>query len=176
MQIAPVSPNPSTSVVMQPGKPFPMPPAPVLGIQGTPPSSPAPLINFPGIAAGNAFDIAKGSKVGMFSPTGSAKLDKLENDAAAFTINASAFGVKVDMLVSVQRLDATHVRITQQQAGKPATTADGTIVASRENYAEFLSSDGKKTKTVIQHDGKGQITIDTTVPSFGDAHLVLKKR
>ena len=134
-----------------------------------------PLIDFPGIAKGDLFDIAKGSKVGMFSPKGTASIDRFEPDAAAFHLIASTFGVKVDMLVTVERVDAGQVRLTTKTSDGKTGTVLGNIVATRQNYAEFVSTDGKAERTIIRHDGKGGITIDTVVPTFGAAHLVLQK-
>ncbi|MCW2974019.1 MAG: hypothetical protein JWN72_2292 [Thermoleophilia bacterium] len=150
----------------------PLPSAPVPG--GPVPVVP-PLFNFPGVAKGDLFDIAKGSKVGMFSPKGTASVDLFDASAAAFHIKAGAFGVNVDMLVAVQRLSDTQVKLTTTSADGKATTSVGDIVAARLNYAEFVSTDGKKEHTVIQADGKGAITLDAVVPTFGNAHLVLQK-
>ena len=134
-----------------------------------------PLIDFPGIAKGDVFDIAKGSKVGMFSPKGTASIDRFEPDAASFHLLASTFGVKVDMLVTVERVDDKQVRLTTLTADGKTGSVLGNIVATRQNYAEFVSADEKAERTIIRHDGKGGVTIDTVVPTFGAAHLVLQK-
>lgn len=134
-----------------------------------------PLFDFPGIRAGDSFDIAKGSKVGFLTPKGTADLSAFTSDGARFAIHAAAFGQKVDMDVLVERLDAMKVRITQTQAGKAPTMTEGRVVETRTNYSEFLGVDGT-TRTVISHDGTGQLVIDTTIPTLGAAHLVLQKR
>jgi hypothetical protein len=179
MQIAPAMLTAPSVVAPRPGNPWPMPKA-TLGVETlglvVPAAPAAPLFNFPGIKAGDTFNIAKGSKVGFIVPTGTANISLLEADRAAFRILAAAFGQKVDLTVTVQRISPELVRITQQPAGGGApTSAEGRIVVSRENYSEFVSTDGKADRTVISHDGKGQVVIDTVIPTFGKAHLVLQR-
>ncbi|MCW2920730.1 MAG: hypothetical protein JWL76_604 [Thermoleophilia bacterium] len=136
----------------------------------------APLIDFPGIAAGQVFDIVKGSKVGFLGVKGEATITRFDDEGASFAVKAGAFGVKVDVVVDVQRTGPETVRISSRGTGIPNMDADGTVVVSRTNYAEFLRSDGSGERTVIQHDGTGGIVIDTVVPTFGNAHLVLERR
>ena len=135
-----------------------------------------PVFDFPGVQAGAVFDIAKGSKVGFFSPKGTTTVDLLDAQRAAFHIKAGAFGVNVDMLVAVRRLNADQVELTQTKDGA-STKVVGNIVDVHTNYAEFVSTDGKAEHTVIQRDAAtGVITLDAVVPTFGNAHLVLAPR
>ncbi len=136
----------------------------------------APLIDFPGIEAGQVFDIVKGSKVGFLGVKGVATITRFEDDGASFAIKAGAFGIKVDVVVDVQRTGADTVRISSRGTGIPDTVADGRVVESRTNYAEFVRTDESNERTVIEHDGDGGIVIDTVVPTFGDAHLILERR
>ncbi len=135
----------------------------------------APLIDFPGIAAGQVFDIVKGSKVGFLGVKGEATITRFTDDGASFAVKAGAFGVKVDVVVDVQRTGADTVRISSRGSGIPDQQADGRIVESRTNYAEFARIDDPSQRTVISHDGRGGIVIDTVVPTFGNAHLVLAR-
>jgi hypothetical protein len=136
----------------------------------------APLIDFPGIAAGQVFDIVKGSKVGFLGVKGAATITRFDDDGASFAVKAGAFGVKVDVVVDVQRTGADTVRISSRGTGIPDTTAEGRVVESRTNYAEFVRTDASNERTVIEHDGSGGIVIDTVVPTFGNAHLILERR
>ena len=136
----------------------------------------APLIDFPGIAAGQVFDIVKGSKVGFLGVKGEATITRFDDEGASFAVKAGAFGIKVDVVVDVQRTGADTVRISSRGSGIPDTTVDGKVVVSRTNYAEFVQVDGANDRTVIQHDGNGGIVIDTVVPTFGNAHLLLERR
>lgn len=135
-----------------------------------------PVYDFPGIKAGDVFDIVKGSKVGFLGVKGVATITRFEDDGASFAIKAGAFGVKVDVVVDVQRTGADTVRISSRGTGIPDTVADGRVVESRTNYAEFERTDETNERTVIEHDGEGGIVIDTVVPTFGDAHLILERR
>lgn len=136
----------------------------------------ASLIDFPGIAAGDVFDIVKGSKVGFFKVGGEATVLRLDPDHATFKVKAGAFGMKVDVVVDVVQIGADLVRISSTGQGIPNTVADGRVVTSRTNFAEFERVDAPSEHTVLEHDGSGQLTIDTVVPTFGNAHLVLKRR
>jgi hypothetical protein len=135
------------------------------------------LIDFPGIAAGDAFDIVKGSKVGFLGVKGDADILRFDDDAASFHVRAGAFGVKVDVTVEVEQTGPDTVRISSRGTGIPDQSADGRIVASRTNYAEFVRTDDPTQRTVISRDAAtGRITIDTAVPGFGNAHLLLDER
>ncbi len=136
----------------------------------------ARLIDFPGIAAGDMFDVAKGSKVGIFGVKGEAQVTRLEDNAASFRVKAGAFGIKVDVVIDVERTGPETVRISSRGTGIPDQSGDGRIVASRTNYAEFVRVDNEAERTVISHDGNGRVTIDAVVPTFGNAHLLLDKR
>ncbi|MBC7459945.1 MAG: hypothetical protein H7287_01145 [Thermoleophilia bacterium] len=161
---------------IQPFAPVAVPaPLPVPPVPGGPVPVVPPLFNFPGIAKGDLFDLAKGSKVGMFSPKGTASVDLFDASAASFHIKAGAFGVNVDMLVAVQRISDKQVKLTTTSSDGKVTTSTGDILAARENFAEFVSTDGKNEHTIIQANGKGLVTLDAVVPTFGAAHLVLQK-
>lgn len=152
-------------------------PAPIEGaIDGVARLGSGPIIDFPGIVAGNQFDIVKGSKVGFLGVKGEAGILQLDDDHASFKIKAGALGVKVDLVVDVVRTGADTVRISSRGTGVPDTSAEGRIVAQRTNYAEFERIDNPRERTIIQHDGRGGIVIDTVVPTFGAAHLVLQRR
>lgn len=152
------------SLAISPVAPTPTP--------GTPPAVP-PLLDFPGLVAGSMFDIAKGSKVGFLTPHGTTSIDQIDAQSGVFHIKAGAFGVNVDMLVAVKRLNATQVELLTTKDGA-TSRAVGDIVATRTNYAEFVSTDGTNEHTVIARDAAtGVVTLDAAVPSFGKAHLVL---
>jgi hypothetical protein len=151
--------------------------APLEGaIDGVARLAPGPIIDFPGIVAGDQFDIVKGSKVGFLGVKGLAGILQLDDDNASFKIKAGAFGIKVDVVVDVVRTGPDTVRIDSRGSGIPDTSAEGRIVAQRTNYAEFERIDDPSERTIISHDGTGGIVIDTVVPTFGKAHLVLKRR
>lgn len=135
-----------------------------------------PLIDFPGISAGDRFDIAKGSKVGFLGVRGEASILSLADDDATFHVKAGALGVRVDVEVEVLRTGVDTVQISSRGSGIPDTTARGRIVEQRTNHVEFERIDDPTERTVISHDGRGNITIDTVVPTFGKAHLLLDKR
>jgi hypothetical protein len=135
-----------------------------------------PIVDFPGIATGDRFDIVKGSKVGFLGVKGEAEVLALTDDNASFKIRAGAFGVKVNVVVDVVRTGADTVRISSRGSGIPDQQAEGRVLASRTNFAEFERIDNPAERTAIAHDGNGRIEIDTVVPTFGQAHLVLVKR
>ena len=139
------------------------------------PGTRGPIVDFPGVQAGQEFDIVKGSKVGFFGGIkGAARIDAFTPDLAVFHVKAGKFGVKVDVEVRVERIDDTHVRISSKGSGIPDQSAIGEVVESRTDHAEFRIVDMDLKNTVIRRDGaNGQIVIDTEVPNFGDAHLVL---
>jgi hypothetical protein len=190
MQLAPITQLPAVNAPAAPARtdapaPFVAPtrpaidPAPAASLAGAIDGVAqllAPLIDFPGIAAGQVVDIVKGSKVGFLGVTGAATITRFEDDGASFAVKAGAFGIKVDVVVDVQRTGADTVRISSRGTGIPDTTADGKVIASRTNYAEFVRADGSNERTIIQHDGTGGIVIDTVVPTFGNAHLILERR
>lgn len=135
-----------------------------------------PLIDFPGIAAGDHFDIAKGSKVGFLGVRGDARILSLGDDDATFHVKAGTLGVRIDVEVEVLRTGVDTVQISSRGSGIPDTTARGRIVEQRTDYVEFERIDDPTERTVISHDGRGNITIETVVPTFGKAHLLLDKR
>ena len=134
-----------------------------------------PIVDFPGIEAGQSFDVVKGSKVGWMGVTGKAKIERFDADGATFRVTGGRFGLNVDVLVSVERIDDQHVRISSRGSGIPDMNAVGRIITSRTNFTEFERVDAPDEHTVISHDGNGGIVIDTVVPTFGAAHLVLER-
>ncbi|MCW2926129.1 MAG: hypothetical protein JWM86_97, partial [Thermoleophilia bacterium] len=60
-----------------------------------------PIVQFPGIVAGQAFDVVKGSKVGFLNVKGEANVLRMDPNAASFHVKAGAFGVKVDVQVDI---------------------------------------------------------------------------
>ncbi|MCB0878515.1 MAG: hypothetical protein KDC46_05990, partial [Thermoleophilia bacterium] len=134
------------------------------------------FIDFPGIEAGQQFDIVKGSKVGFLKVKGNADILRLADDGASFHVKAGAFGVKVDVTVDVERTGDDTVRISSHGSGIPDQTAEGRVVENRTDYVEFERIDAPDEHTIISHDGNGTLTIETVVPTFGTAHLVLARR
>lgn len=135
-----------------------------------------PVVDFPGIAAGDKFDILKGSKAGIFGVKGTAAIETFTPEQASFHVNASSFGFKVDLTVDVQRIDDEHVRLISHGSGAPDSESIGRVVESRTNYAHFVNEADASEHTIIVHDGKGGITIDTVVPKVGNAHLILGRQ
>jgi hypothetical protein len=135
-----------------------------------------PIYDFPGMATGDAFDIVKGSKVGPLGVKGEAQVLELGPNAARFHVKAGRFGIKVDVNVDIVQLDEKTVRISATGSGIPAMSEVGRVLETRTNYAVFEQVSDPSKRTVISHDGAGHVTIDTVVPTFGDAHLELEKR
>lgn len=134
-----------------------------------------PVFDFPGILKGDVYDLARGSKVGMFSPKGTATVELFTPDSASFHVIAGAFGVKADMHVAVTKFGEKQVQLVSTSADGKVNTVVGDIVNVHTNYAEFVSHDGKNEHTIIQRDAAGIIMMDTVIPTFGAAHLVLQK-
>jgi hypothetical protein len=136
----------------------------------------APIIDFPGVAAGQMFDVQKGSKVGPLGVKGEAGITLFQPDHATFHVKAGAFGIKVEVDVDIVQVDDTTVRISSHGTGVPDMSQLGRVVTTRTNYAEFEQVSDPTKHTVISSDGAGHVTIDTVVPTFGTAHLVLQRR
>jgi hypothetical protein len=136
----------------------------------------APIIDFPGVTAGQAFDVQKGSKVGPLGVKGEAGITLFQPDHAAFHVHAGAFGIKVDVDVDIVQVDDTTVRISSHGSGVPDMSELGRVVTTRTNFAEFEQVSDPSKHTVISSDGAGHVTIDTVVPTFGTAHLELQRR
>ncbi|MBC7460169.1 MAG: hypothetical protein H7287_02275 [Thermoleophilia bacterium] len=137
-------------------------------------SGSAPLLDFPKVAAGRSMAIVKGSRVGALSPTGTATVDRMDGNMATFSLNAVAIGQSAKFQMTIERIDATRVRITSKNATTGASQMVlGTIVSSKPNYAQFQAADGSGKTTVYQNPA-GQIIIDTNVPGYGAAHLILQ--
>lgn len=135
-----------------------------------------PIYDFPGIQTGDRFDIVKGSKVGPLGVKGEAEVLELTPNAARFHVKAGRFGIKVDVNVDIVQLDEKTVRISSTGSGIPPVTETGRVVETRTNYAVFEQVSDPSKRTVIASDGAGRVTIDTVVPTFGDAHMVLERR
>ncbi|MCW2974604.1 MAG: hypothetical protein JWN72_2877 [Thermoleophilia bacterium] len=134
----------------------------------------APLLDFPKVATGRTMAIVKGSRVGVLSPKGTATVDRLDGNMATFSLNAVAIGQSAKFQMTIERIDAGHVRITSKNAKTGASQMVlGTIVSSKPNYAQFQAADGSG-KTTVYQNPTGQIIIDTNVPGFGAAHLILQ--
>ncbi|MCW2927644.1 MAG: hypothetical protein JWM86_1612, partial [Thermoleophilia bacterium] len=116
------------------------------------------------------------SKVGFLNVKGEANVLRMDPNAASFHVKAGAFGVKVDVQVDIVQVDATTVRISSTGTGVPNMSELGRVVESRPDYAVFEQVSDPSKRTMIVHDGAGHVTIDTVVPTFGDAHLVLERR
>ncbi|MCW2925977.1 MAG: hypothetical protein JWM98_3381 [Thermoleophilia bacterium] len=142
------------------------------------PTAPAfpPIVDFPGIAAGQVFDIVKGSKAGPIGVKGEALVNRLDPDHATFHVEAGRFGIHINVDVDIQQIAADQVRITSHGSGIPDTVAIGKVIEARTNHAVFEQVDDPSKRTTIDHDGNGTITIDATIPTFGNAHLVLQRR
>lgn len=135
-----------------------------------------PIVEFPGIAAGDRFDIVKGSSVGPLGIRGSATVEHLDDDRATFQVQAGRFGFKVEVTVDLVRLDDEHVRISSRGSGLPDMSEVGRVVERRLNHAVFEQVGDPSRRTTIDHDGSGRIVIDTIVPTLGRAHLKLERR
>lgn len=135
-----------------------------------------PVVEFPGIEAGQVFDVVKGSKAGFFGIKGEASVLRLDPDAASFKVKAGAFGIKVDVQVDIVQVDDTTVRISSKGSGIPDMSELGRVVESRPNYALFEQVSDPSKLTRIVHDGNGNIVIDTDVPTLGATHLILERR
>lgn len=146
-----------------------------------------PIVDFPGVQAGDQFSLARGSKAGKFGSVGGAgKILRFDNDAASFWVKAGKFGINVEAQVDVDRIDDERVRINtttkslfpipeelKQLFGSEMTAR---IVASRANYAEFVNEADPSMTMKLQRDNAGVITIDATMPSVGDTHLILEPK
>jgi len=135
-----------------------------------------PIVDFPGIAAGQTFDIVQGSKAGAIGVRGSAELLTFDPDHAVIHVKAGRFGVHVDVTVDIIRLSEDTVRITSKGSGVPDSSVDGRVVTIRTNYSEFERIGYPNERTIISHDGAGNLVIDTAIPRFGVAHLLLDRR
>jgi hypothetical protein len=135
----------------------------------------APIVDFPGISAGMRFEIVDGSKAGPIGIRGNAVINELTDDRASFHVAAGRFGMKVDVTVDVERTGPDSVRLHSSGRGLPDTVADGRIVAQRTNYVEFARIDAPDERTIITHDGRGGVTIETVVPTIGRVYLNLKR-
>lgn len=135
-----------------------------------------PIVDFPGVVAGQVYDVVKGSKVGMFGVKGEATVLRMDPDAASFKVKAGAFGIKVDVQVDIVQVDDQTVRISSTGSGFPNMSELGRVVESRPNYAVFEQVSDPSKLTKIVHDGNGNVVIDTVVPTLGSAHMVLERR
>ncbi|MCW2949438.1 MAG: hypothetical protein JWN41_451 [Thermoleophilia bacterium] len=137
-------------------------------------SANAPLFDFPNIRAGRRLAIVTGSRVGLLAPKGTVNVDRLEGNVASFSMNATAVGQSARFQMTIERVDAGHVRITSKNAKTGSSQmVVGTIVSTKQNYAQFQASDGSGKTTVYQNPA-GHIVIDTTIPGYGAAHLILQ--
>ncbi len=161
-----------------PGLPVvPVAPAPVaVPAPAAAPAGLPPLIDFPGIVEGDRFGIARGSRVGAVPVRGTAAIARLDDEGANFAIRAGALGVRVDVEVNVERIDADRVLISSRGRGIPDFTGMGEVVESRPNYVEFRSLDHDLANTIIQHDGAGRLRIDGEIPDFGNLQLLLDRQ
>ncbi|MEO6867910.1 MAG: hypothetical protein ABI200_07805 [Gaiellales bacterium] len=135
-----------------------------------------PIVDFPGIVAGDVFDIVKGSKAGQIGVRGQAEILRMDPDHATFHVNAGRFGMKVDVTVDIEQIGPDQVRITSRGDGIPDMSELGRVVEQRTNYAVFEQVSDPSKRTVIAHDGRGGLVIDTVVPTVGGTHLVLQRR
>lgn len=137
-----------------------------------------PIVDMPGIAAGDEFDLVDGTKVGPIGIKGEGWLDTFDPDHIALRVKGGRFGFKVDVAVDITRVDAERVRIATKGSGMVGDSdLIARIVESRPGYALFeLEADPSK-KTLITWDGSRRMVIDTdAVPNVGHAHLVLDRR
>lgn len=134
------------------------------------------LIDFPGIKAGDTFDLVKGSKFGFFGIKGNAVINRFDDDHASFHVTAGKLGLHADVDVEVERIDDTHVRIASRGTGVPAMSSAGEIIETRTNFVRFHATDIQVKDTVISSDGSGHVTIDAEIPNMGSVHLELQRR
>lgn len=140
------------------------------------PTAPALVVDFPGISAGQQFDVVKGSKAGFFGVRGESTVLRMDPDAASFHVKAGALGMQVDVTIDIAKVDATTVRLSSTGVGFPNMSELGRIVESRTDFAVFEQVSDPSKLTKIVHDGHGNVTIDTVVPTLGNVHLVLDRR
>ena len=135
------------------------------------------LVDFPGIVAGDTFEIVKGSKVGRSASRARPRSEHLDDDSAAFHVRGGRFGIKLDVDVD----DRPHRRRHRPDQGERHWAADpyqteARIVANRTNFVDFEHLGSPEGHTVFSSDGPGHVVIDTVLPTFGDVHLELERR
>jgi len=136
----------------------------------------APIADFPGIEQGDEFEIVRGSTAGPIGVRGTATVDLLEPEHMTFHVVAGRFGMNVDVVVDIVRVDDQHVEISSRGEGIPDTTDLARIVEQRTNFIRFEQASNPTNVTSISHDGNGNLVVDAVIPNFGAAHLLLDRR
>lgn len=172
MKLSPIAPGAGApSPVQSPAAPAaPSPAVPTVAAAG------APIADFPGIGQGDEFDIVRGSTAGPIGVRGTASIDRFEPDHMAFHVVAGRFGMNVDVVVDIVRIDDEHVEISSRGQGIPNQTDIARIVEQRTNFIRFEQSSNPANVTSISHDGNGNLVVDAVIPNFGAAHLLLDRR
>lgn len=165
--VTPIPFSPALPTVARPAAPLPTAPTWL---------TPPPIVDFPGVQVGATYAIGSGSKVGPIGVRGDALIRRWEPDHAVFHVKAGRFGFSIDVDVDIVRVDDTTVRISSTGHGIPDMSELGRVVESRENYASFEQVSDPSRRTIIARDGAGHVTIDTVVPTLGEAHLELDPR
>ena len=131
------------------------------------PAPPAPtptfdkVFDFPTLAPGQAFKVARGSTFNGIGVSGDAKLEALSPTAAKVWIKAGTFFLKKEALLSVEQTGPTTATITVAEPDSTPKTINGTVVDVRTNYSEFTSSDPAITGGAkLQIDSSGRFIVD----------------
>lgn len=136
----------------------------------------AQLVDFPGIVAGDTFELVKGSKVGPIGIKGEAEVKHLDDDSAAFHVRGGRFGIKLDVDVEIARTGDDTALIKAHGTGLDPYQTEARIAANRTNFVDFEHLGSPEGHTVFSSDGQGHVVIDTVLPTFGDVHLELERR
>lgn len=159
------------------------------GVPAAPPAAvtdpvPAPgfdhVFDFPTLAAGDRFRIARGSTAGGIAIGGEARVDELTPTSATVWLKAGRFGFNREATISLVQSSPTSVTITAAETGKPPASGPADIVAVRTNYSEFKAPEGGGVTgaAVLQVNDAGQFVLDVAGSLRSEAialHLVLEK-
>lgn len=153
MQIAPVASTLLSVPSIAPSRPA----APV----GAPARRFEQVFDFPTLAAGDAFRIARGSTFNGIGVRGSARLDALTPNAAEIWIKAGTFGISREATIGVTQTGPTTASITVAVPGSEPVTIAADVVDARRDYSEFASSDPSVTGAAkLQVDADGRFIVD----------------
>ena len=135
------------------------------------------LFNFPGVAEGQQYEVIKGSKVGRFNVTGTAELQSMTPDGAAFRIEVwGRFGLGRGVTdVSVSRLSDTQVLQTTQRSDGQRQEIVSTIVENGPNKVQLRppAAMGLPDTRIERDPVTGNVTLEAHVIGRGDAKLTL---
>lgn len=160
---------------------MPAPPAP--STDPVPPPAFDHVFDFPTLAPGDTFRIARGSTFNGIGIGGEAKLPEISPTSAEVWIRAGAFGMSKEATLAVLQTSPTTASVTVTEKGGQPVTITADIVAVRPNYSEFVSADPALAGgATLQLDSAGRFVVDVQGAAFeavfGAAarlHLVLEK-